>query len=184
MDTVPPSQPRWYAWSHLAGYQAVWFIALVGGAAGLVWPGLLAGLLLLLIHLLMQERRGRLALRLLLAGVIGIATDTVLIASGTVVFAGTSGLPPGWMIILWPCFASLFDGLLAWVPTRPLVAIVLGALGGPLAYAGGHALGALAFPVGADVGLLAIAVMWAVAMALLVLVWRWTPRLPRLQEVP
>lgn len=176
--------PTWYAWAHLAGYQAVWFIALLGGAAGLAWPGVVAGALLIVVHLLMHGGRGPVALRLLLAGVIGSAIDAVLIVSGTVAFAGAHTLPPGWMIILWPCFASLFDDLLAWVPARPLLAVALGALGGPLAYAGGHALGALAFPAGTSTALLAIALAWALATALLVLVWRIGPSLPRAQVAP
>jgi hypothetical protein len=175
------SPPTWYAWAHLAGYQAVWFIAVLGGAAGLTWPGVLAGSLLIAVHLLLHGGRGPLALRLLLATVIGVAIDALLIVSGTVTFTGAHALPPGWMIILWPCFASLFDGLLAWVPTRPLLAVALGALGGPLAYAGGQALGALAFPGGTATALIAIALAWALATALLVLVWRIGPSLPRAQ---
>jgi Protein of unknown function (DUF2878) len=76
------------------------------------------------------------------------------------------------MVVLWPCFASLFDDLLRWVPARPVLAVVLGLIGGPLAYLGGDALGALAFPRGQVLGCGVVGIAWAIATGLLVLVWR------------
>jgi hypothetical protein len=164
----------WYPWVHLATYQATWFAAVLGGAAGLLWPGALAAGLALALHLALVADPDRCALRLLLATLIGIATDVALAATGMVhCNLGHGAVPPLWMIVLWPSCAALFDDLGAWVVRRRVLAAVLGALGGPLAYLGGAGLGALAFPAGTTAGLLAVAAAWTLAMVALVQVWRW-----------
>ncbi|MBA3700193.1 MAG: DUF2878 domain-containing protein [Planctomycetes bacterium] len=168
---------RWYPLVHLGLYQATWFAALMGGAAMHWWPGLAAGALMLAIHLALSTQRRLTLSRLVQATLLGVLTDLALAATGAVSFAGCACVvPPVWMVVLWPCFASLFDDLLRWVPERPLLAVVLGGIGGPLAYLGGAALGALTFPWGSVAGLFAVAAAWAVATWVLVLIWRSVPR--------
>jgi hypothetical protein len=138
-----------------------------------MWPGLLCGGLMLALHVAASDRRVAVVNRLALATLIGVVVDTTLGATGMISFTGCACVtPPLWMVVLWPCFASLFDDLLRWVPTRPAIAVVLGLVGGPLAYVGGDALGALAFPGGQVIGLAAVGIAWAIATGLLVLVWR------------
>lgn len=173
MTTTAHRLVPWYPLVHLALYQVTWFAAIRGGAALVVWPGLLVGGLMLALHLALSERRVATLNRLVQATLIGVVVDTSLAASGMVSFTGCACFaPPLWTVVLWPCFASLFDDLLRWVPSRPAIAVVLGGIGGPLAYLGGDALGALAFPSGSVVGLLAVGLAWAIATGLLVLVWR------------
>lgn len=173
MTTLAHRWSHWYPLVHLTAYQVTWFAAIMGGAAMVVWPGLLAGGLMLALHLALSEQRLATLSRLMWASAIGVAADTALAASGMVLFTGCVCVtPPLWMVVLWPCFASLFDDLLRWVPSRPGIAIALGGIGGPLAYLGGDALGALDFPDGTAVGLLAVGVVWAIATGLLVVVWR------------
>jgi hypothetical protein len=173
MTTVAHRQLPWYPFTHLAAYQVTWFAAIMGGASGHLWPGLLSGGLMLALHLAVCDRRVAAVNRLALATLIGVVVDTTLAATGMISFTGCACVtPPLWMVVLWPCFASLFDDLLRWVPTRPAIAVVLGLIGGPLAYVGGDALGALAFPGGQVIGLAAVGIAWAIATGLLVLVWR------------
>jgi len=68
-------------------------------------------------------------------------------------------------------FATTLNLSLAWLKRRVVLAAVLGAIGGPLAYAGGAELGALAF-VHETTGLLAIGAGWALLTPLLVLLAR------------
>lgn len=176
MTTATHRLVPWYPLVHLAAYQVTWFAAIMGGAALVAWPGLLAGGLMLALHLALSERRMATLDRLVQATLVGVVADTALAASGMVSFTGCACIaPPLWMMVLWPCFASLFDDLLRWVPSRPAIAVVLGGIGGPLAYLGGEALGAVAFPSGSLVGLSAIGVAWAIATGLLVWVWRVRP---------
>ncbi len=176
MNLLAQRIPSWYPLTHLVTYQVAWFAAIMGGASGRVWPGLLSGGLMLALHIAVNDRRVAVFNRLALATLIGVVVDTVLAATGMISFTGCACItPPLWMVVLWPSFASLFDDLLRWVPARPMIAIVLGLLGGPLAYLSGNALGALSFPHGSTVGLAAVGVAWAIATGLLVLVWRVRP---------
>ncbi len=172
--TLQRAPNAWYPGVHLVTYQVTWFAAIMGGAAGLSWPGLLAAGLGLALHLALAAERGRLLARLLAATVIGVSVDGTLAASGLVRFTGASGLiPPWWMVVLWPSFAALFDDLCRWVVRDLRLALVLGALGGPVAYGAGASFGAVHFPAGDVAGLAAVGAAWAIATGLLVLVWRW-----------
>jgi hypothetical protein len=176
MTTMSHTLSAWYPLLHLALYQVVWLVVIIGGANLMVWPGVLAAGIMLLVHVAFSAQRLLTLGRLFQATVVGLIVDTVLASAGALSFTGCSCVvPPLWMLVLWPAFASLFDDLLRWVPERPLVAVLLGAIGGPLAYLGGDALGAVAFPWGTGVGLGAVAVAWALATWVLVVIWR-TPR--------
>lgn len=185
MTRTIPALRSWYPVVHLGLYQVTWFAALMGGAALSFIPGLLAAALMLAVHLAVTTPRAVVVARLVQATVLGVAVDAALALSGAVAFSGcTCVTPPLWMVVLWPCFASLFDDLLRWLPGRPLLAVGLGALGGPAAYYGGAALGALAFPGGLAFGLSAIAIAWALATWVLMLIWRGAaPRPPQTAEV-
>jgi hypothetical protein len=76
-------------------------------------------------------------------------------------------LPPLWLLSLWPAFASaLSEGhSLSWLKQRPLVAAGLGAVLGPLSYAGGARLGAL--ELDGVRSLICLTVTWAGAMVVL-----------------
>ncbi len=169
-------KPRWYGWVHVAFYQATWFAALWGGSEGFIWPGLLAGLLTLVIHINFTEQIKRTLKRLLLATVIGVVIDSLFLFSGVITFTPVAYwpafLPPLWMIILWPTFASLFDDIMLWLLAHRWLAIAAGAIAGPLAYLGGQAMGALQLPQEWWLSLMVIGGAWALAMGLLIAVWR------------
>ena len=80
--------------------------------------------------------------------------------------ASLDGWAPFWMVSLWMAFATTLNHSLRWLTSRPWVATLSGAIGGPLAYLAGAKLGAmtLASPVSA---MLLIAGLWAVAMGIL-----------------
>lgn len=164
----------WYPWVHLVTYQFTWFAAVMGGAAAMTWPGVLAASLSLALHLAVVPDPGRASARLCAAIIIGLMVDVSLATAGLVRFTGCEGvIPPLWMVVLWPSFAALFDDLCRWVVKNMWVALVLGACGGPLAYLAGVSFGALAFPQGNVLALTAVSGAWAMATVLLVLVWRW-----------
>ncbi len=67
---------------------------------------------------------------------------------------------------MWGLFATILNVSLRWLRGRWVMAALFGAIGGPLAYYGGHRLGALEFG-NEIVALLALAVGWAVFTPLL-----------------
>jgi len=71
------------------------------------------------------------------------------------------GTAPHWIVALWMLFGTTLNVSLRWLRRMPAAAVVLGAIGGPLAYWGGARLGGMtvAAPLAAT---LALALGWAV----------------------
>lgn len=153
----------------VVGQQAAWWSAALGAAAGRPELGLAVTAVHLAVALgLARDRRAELSL-LLAAAAVGLAGDGALIRLGLVSIpeaARQGPLPsPVWLILLWPAFASLFAGPLAWVGRDLRVAAVAGAVAGPLAYRAGEGLGALELH-GAG-ALLGLSLLYALAVPLL-----------------
>lgn len=159
---------------NVAVFQFVWWTAVAGAAHGLPWAGPLAALAGCAWHLATTpaSARGGEGLLIVYALAFGTAADAMLMACRLIAYAPGTGLgpewlAPAWMAALWASFATTLNRSLGWLRARPLLAAACGALGGPLAYAGGVALGAAGWPRGAFAGLLASALLWAVALPLL-----------------
>jgi hypothetical protein len=100
---------------------------------------------------------------------LGLATDSLLLASGWLSYSGGSMAgfaAPYWLVAMWALFATTLNMSMRWLKGRFGLAILMGAIGGPLSYYGGQKLGAMVFiaPVQA---LIALAIAWAIAMPLL-----------------
>lgn len=160
-------------------YQLVWFATVLGAGHGLWWAGPLAALAFLALHLGVFVRDGgerRRDLALVVAAVAcGLVIDGVLSSSGAIVFAPAApALPAGgaplWMLTLWAAFALTLRHSLSAVTRRPVLAALLGAIGGPLAYLGAaRASGVLAFPEPRGMTLAMLAAGWCLALGLLAL---------------
>ncbi len=147
----------------VALFQAAWWLAVGGAASGNYWIGPLAIALYLAIHLLRCDpawRARRAATAAALAGA-GFAIDSLQSALGLLQFDGAAalGLAPLWIVALWAQLAGAVPALVL-LAHRPFVAALLGAIGGPLAFAGGGSLGAVAFPVNPLPSLFALALIW------------------------
>jgi hypothetical protein len=155
-------------------YQAGWFACVLGaargrGAAGAAVAATLAG-----VHLALSgDRRRDLGV---MAGALGLGVvmEAGQIAMGTyatLAYAPPAAFPPTWLLALWVQFGTTFRYGLRPLLARVWGAALFGAVGGPIAFAAGEALGAVALrrPLGAS--LAALAVGWAVALAL-VAFWR------------
>ena len=153
--------------------QAAWFACVLGAAQGRPWLGPAAVAVFLAGHVTLAPFGGdrrREALLLAGAALIGILADGTLVAAGLLGFppAARGAAPlPLWMVALWPNFAAMLHGPLARLTPRPRLGAVLGAAGGPAAYASGAALGAVTWPRGAAAGLAGVALAWIVATPLL-----------------
>lgn len=161
---------------NVLGYQAVWFAAVAGAGHALWWSGPLAALAFAAGHFgWAADRTDRAAdLRLMaMAALCGLVLDGTLSWSGFVDYGGDAvTLPPGgaplWILSMWMAFALTLRHSLGTVCRRPLLAALLGAVFGPLAYLGaerGFSAAALAEPRWQV--LLALGVGWAIALWLL-----------------
>ncbi|WP_299235816.1 DUF2878 domain-containing protein [uncultured Halomonas sp.] len=130
------SPPRLLA--NLLTFEAGWLACVLGGSlvGGAVAAALLAA------HLRWQARPGE--WRWLLGFILlGLAVDGGLTRVGGFDFGDSRlalGLLPAWLWLLWPLFATLLHHSLAWLWSRPRLAVLGGAVGGPLSYYAGAKL--------------------------------------------
>lgn len=156
-------------WTNIAAYQLVWFCAVLGAAHGHAWPGIVAALVFAIVHLYVSSLRSGDARLIGCALLAGLLIDGGLGASGWAHYAAdqSDALAPLWILAIWLAFALTLNHSLAWLQGRALLAMALGAVGGPLAYLAAERLHAIAFMAPAWRGLLWLALAWAVAMPVL-----------------
>ena len=114
-------------------------------------------------------RPGREALLLVAVTLLGLAAETLQLRLGFIRYAGQPQdalWPPPWLLLLWPLLGCMLNVSLRWLRQRPLLASVVGAIGGPAAFASGVPVGAARF-VDAPAALASLAVLWAVLMPLM-----------------
>jgi hypothetical protein len=149
-----------FNWRALLGFELCWF-ALVYFQQLAVLP-----VLAYLVYGLWQlDKAGRIAVLLILPAGLGI--DTLLLQLNVIQFSGST-LLPFWFVLLWAVFALAAVEFMAKVLTKPWLAAILGASGGPLSYWGGAALsgGALQFPLQLYSAAVLIVVWALIAIAL------------------
>ena len=159
-----PLLPARRVWLNLAAFQVAWFATVLGASNGLPWLGPMAVLVALGLYLV-QTRQRAAALRLLLAAaLVGLVVEHALFFAGFIRYPGDPAWVPLWMWALWPLFATTLRVSLAWFIPRPALAAFAGAVAGPMAYAGGEALGAIELE---GFALPLLALVWAFAFPLL-----------------
>lgn len=150
-------------------YQLGWLACVLGAARGLGNLGAGVALGLVALHVaLSRAPRVELALAAA-AGALGLVVDSLMGASGRLVFAEAPipWLAPAWVVALWVQLATTLRGCLGWLAPRPGLAALLGAVGGPLAFAGGERLGAAVWGEPRAATAAALALAWAIALPLL-----------------
>ncbi len=172
-------------WANAIGYQIVWFSAVIGAGRGLWWPGVAAAAAFALLHMaLCRQTPAQRAVDFRLVAVAlvcGLIMDGALAQSGLADYAADSpalpaGAPPLWLLSIWASFALTLRHSMRFLLGRPLLALSLGAIGGPLAYLGAaRGWGAIVFAEPRWMAVVALVVGWAIAIPLLtMLASRWS----------
>lgn len=156
---------------HMCCYQLVWCACVFGGIAGVNWPGLVTALMFLVATLWQSPNRSAEARLLLGAGLFGLGFDALLVSVGVIDFAAPlpvlgEYLGPPWMLCLWLCFATLLPRSLAWLRERLWLAALLGAVAGPLTYAGAIQAGAAKMEASWPLGMALIGLEFGLATPL------------------
>ncbi len=152
-------------------YQALWFACLIGAGRGQPWLGVAVAVLVVGVRLGMTTDLRRDAILIAASAVIGYVLDSALVFAGLLRFpahAQLAGPSPLWMVALWAGFATTLNGSLSVLRGRPIVAAVVGLVGGPLAYIAGEKLSAIEIGSPRGMAFLAIAVEWADALPILI----------------
>lgn len=152
-------------------FQVVWFACVLGAGKGYGWIGPASLTCWLLVYSLLSKRRLEELLLAAACGFIGVVVDTLHIKMGTF-SAARFYLPapfcPLWLFALWINMGPLINSSLGWLKGRYFLAMLFGALGGPIAYWGGMRLGAISFSEKMVVGLFILACTWAVIFPILI----------------
>jgi hypothetical protein len=154
---------------NFAAFQIGWFACVLGAANDLPWVGPVVVAAVVALHLATVRRPVAELYLVLSAMAVGLAVDSLLLATGWLRYSvglWLPGLAPYWIVAMWALFATTLNVSMGWMRSRPILTVLMGAIGGPLSYLAGEKLGAieLTHPVQA---LAALSLAWAIAMPLL-----------------
>lgn len=151
------------------GFQIGWFACVVGAAQGYPLVAVAVASIIVILHLLRDNNLYSELCLIISAVFIGIIWESLLLASGWLAYdssGGASIFAPIWLVAMWALFATTINHSMAWLKNRYFLALLLGAVFGPLAFIAGESLGAVVF-LDRTMALTLLAVGWAVLMPLL-----------------
>jgi len=154
---------------NFVAFQLGWLACVLGAANGMPWVGVAFALVVVGWHLWRAQRPGPELTLILIAMGVGFVGDSILVALRWIEYpngALVAGTAPVWIVAMWGLFATTLNVSLGWLKRRAPLAIVFGAVGGPLAYVAGERLGGLTF-LRQGPALIALAVGWAAITPLL-----------------
>ena len=150
-------------------YQTAWFVTIFSAANGKPYIGVLFTLIWMIAHLsFIKLNRDEEVKLLVFSALLGYILESLLVITNIVSYpeqAQFGMVVPFWMVALWINLAATINFSLSWLKTRYVVASLLGAIAGPLAYSAGAMIGAIT--INSIDALIIISIMWAVAMPLL-----------------
>lgn len=150
-------------------YQCVWFACVFGAAQRMPNLGVMTAIAGVAWHLVHVRDAGAELRLILLTGLLGGAWDSLLVILNLVEYSKTeeiSWMAPFWIFALWMAFATTFNVCLRWLRDYWWLAVILGGLGGPLAWWAGDQAGALEL-VHTKAALLTIGLGWSFLLPVL-----------------
>lgn len=134
---------------NFVAFQLGWFATVMGGANNLAWAGTLAAMAVVALHLWRVPGWRNELLLVAIVGAIGATWDSTLVALGITWYPSgilIDNTAPHWIIAMWMLFATTLNVSMRWMRGRWWLAVLSGAVFGPLAFYAGHQLGGVAFP--------------------------------------
>lgn len=156
---------------NFVGFQSVWFLSLFGAGTHRSWLGAIALVAFTVWHFRAVPNPRAEFVIVLVACAVGFVVDTGFIQAHLLAYAEPlpfASVAPYWILGMWVNFALTLNGSMRWLHGRYVLAALLGAIGGPMAYFAGIRLGAAELLASDVVVYGALAAVWAVAVPLLV----------------
>ena len=150
-------------------FQIGWFACVIGAAKQMPWLGVATVLAIVIWHLTQAKQAKKEVQLLIIALVIGGTFDQIMLNHQLITYQAhgwSSMLVPVWILALWAEFVTVLNVSLRWMKGRWLVAVLFGAIGGPLAYVGAEKLGAVTLNH-LPISYVALSVGWACLTPLL-----------------
>jgi Protein of unknown function (DUF2878) len=152
-------------------FQIGWFACVLGASKQLPWIGVIFMCLFLAWHL-SQAKQPKLEIYLIVITVlIGAVYDQIMTQNSLLTYQShgwSTALPASWILALWAEFAMILNVSLRWIRGHTIIAILFGAIGGPLAYIGAAKLGAVTLNA-LPLSHVALSVGWAIITPILLL---------------
>ena len=155
---------------NLSLFKAAWAATVFGAAASVPVAGAIAVAIAVLVHLARTRDIRAEAMLLGLAAIVGLAWETLLVATGVLEYSSGNlvpGIAPYWIVAMWILFATTLNVGMRWLRKSPVIAAVAGAVGGPASFLAGAGAGAVTLSNPAT-SLLVIGIGWAVLLPLMV----------------
>ena len=127
-------------------FQVGWFACVLSAAAYQPWLGVGIAMLIIAFHTWRASRPVTEITLLAICVLVGAVWDSILVWQQWLAYPSGMFLDntaPVWIIALWALFATTLNVSLRWLKKRPVIAMIVGAIAGPLAYIGGVKLGAV-----------------------------------------
>lgn len=161
--------PQWLAIIfNLLGFKACWLACILAAAHDRPWIGALSVAVWMALHLTRSPQPRREAVLVIAGAIPGAAWDVLALTGGLISYQGSHAVAPGFVLTflsLWINFGLTIRVSFHWCWRRPLIAALMGGLGGPFAYWSGAQLGAIAFPSDPLFSYLNIAAQYAIGLA-------------------
>jgi Protein of unknown function (DUF2878) len=152
-------------------FQIGWFACVLGAAKHMPWLGVIVVAAIVAWHLKQAKHAKPEIILLAIALLIGGIYDQLLLSSNLIGYQAhgwSDSLVPLWILALWALFVTILNVSLKWMRNKWLVAILFGAIGGPLAYMGAEKLGAVTLNSMPNT-YIALAVGWAIITPILLM---------------
>ena len=147
-----------------------WLSCVYGAASGMAVEGCLLALLIVAFSVKRASHVQSELITVALITLVGLLWETLMASQQLMIYAGQTGsqlsgpvLAPYWLVVMWALFATTINQSMGWLKDRLIVAAVMGALFGPLAFVAGEKLGAVVF-VNESAAMTMLAVGWAILM--------------------
>ena len=163
---------------NILGHQLAWWACVLSARADAASVGIGVTAGVVAVHLIVSPARSFEVWFIPFAAVLGYAVDTIATLLGALQFHGNPqpALPtPLWIAALWLAFATTIHTSVSWLNNRLIVAALLGAASGPLAYAAGAALSVVTMPQPAF-SVVVLVLLWGGTLPVLVLIARRAAR--------
>ncbi len=154
-------------------FQLGWFACVLGAAKQMPWVGVGFFVIFLMWHLSQAKPAKPELILVLIAVLIGGVFDQIMTQLNLLSYKSHTidALPPAWILALWAEFAMTLNVCLRWMRNeqlrwRWLIAVLFGAIGGPLAYIAALRLGAVSLNV-APMTHIVLAIGWGIITPLL-----------------
>lgn len=154
--------------ANLLFFQLAWFACVVGATYKMPWIGVVITLAILCWHLSKAKQVKPEMLLIFLALTIGGCFDQLMLSMRWIGYQNhgwDDSLVPVWILALWGAFSSTLNVSLAWLKGRYFIAMLFGAVGGPIAYLGAEKIGAVTLD--GNIAYIALSIGWSIMTPLL-----------------